>query len=103
MRTFLYRILRDCSVETLYELYKLRVKNTIDEMTDMLWEMPVDVIKSCIFPMKALGLQDLPKAHPLYSSKGLFIHIPISEYEELGHLLDQQMDKEFYIPSVPQF
>lgn len=33
----------------------------------------------------------------------MFIHMPISEYEELGHLLDQQMGKEFYIPSVPQF
>jgi len=44
----------------------------------------------------------LPKAHPLYSSRGLFLHIPILEYEELGYLLEQQMDKEFYIPSVQQ-
>lgn len=89
-------------VEIIYELYQLRVKSTMDEMIDMLREMPVDIVESCIFPMDKLGLQEWPKDDPIYSSIGLFIHIPILENEEFGNLLDQQMDKEFYIPSVQQ-
>lgn len=89
-------------VEVIYELYKLKVKDTIDEMIAMLWEMPVDIVESCIFPMRSLGLQDWPKDDPIYSSEGLFIHIPILENDEVGYLLDSQMDKEFYIPSVQQ-
>ena len=89
-------------VEVIYELYKLKVKDTIDEMIAMLWEMPVDIVESCIFSMSSLGLQDWPKDDPIYSSKGLFIHIPILENDEVGYLLDSQMDKDFYIPSVQQ-
>ena len=89
-------------VEIIYELYKLRVKDTIDEMIDMLWGMPIDIVESCIFPMDSLGMQDWPKEDPIYSSKGLFIHIPLLEDEEFGYLLERQMDKEFYIPSVQQ-
>ena len=68
----------------------------------MLWEMPVDIVESCIFPMRSLGLQDWPKDDPIYSPRGLFIHIPILENDEVGYLLDSQMDKSFYIPSVQQ-
>ena len=89
-------------VEIIYELYKLKVKDTIDEMITMLWGMPVDIVESCIFPMDRLGLQDWPKDDPIYSSRGLFIYIPILEDGEFDYLLDQQMDKEFYIPSVQQ-
>lgn len=49
------------------------------------------------FPMRSLELQDWPKDDPIYSSKGLFIHIPILENDEVGNLLDSQMDKDFYI------
>ena len=80
-------------VEVIYELYKLRVKDTIDEMITILWEMPIDIVESCIFPMRSLGLQDWPKGDPIYSSRGLFIHIPILENDEVGYLLDSQMDK----------
>ena len=71
-------------------------------MITMLWGMPVDIVESCIFPMDRLGLQDWPKDDPIYSSRGLFIHIPILEDGEFDYLLDRQMDKEFYIPSVQQ-
>ena len=89
-------------VEIIYELYKLKVKDTIDEMIDMLWGMPIDIVESYIFPMDRFGLQDCSKDDSIYSSIGLFIHIPILMNEEFGYLLDQQMDKEFYIPSVQQ-
>lgn len=89
-------------IEIIYELYKLKVKCTIEEMIDMLWEMPVDIVESCIFPMDRLGMQDWPKDDPLYSSKGLFVHIPILEEKEFDYFLRQQMDKEFYIPSAQQ-
>lgn len=89
-------------VEVMYELYKLKVEDTIEEMVAMLWEMPIDILESCIFPMKRLGLQDWPKDDPIYSSKGLLIYIPILENDEVEALLNSQMDKDFYIPSVQQ-
>lgn len=89
-------------VEVIYELYKLKVNDTIEEMIDLLWSMPVDVVASCIFSMDKLGIENWPKEDPLYSSKGLFVYIPILEDEEFDYLLRQQMDKEFYIPSVQQ-
>lgn len=48
-------------VEVIYELYKLKVKDTIDEMLAMLGEMPIDIVESCVFPMRSLGLQDWPE------------------------------------------
>lgn len=89
-------------IEIIYELYKLRVKSTIDEMIDMLWGMPVDIVESCIFPMDSLGMQDWPQDDPTYSSRGLLVHIPLLEEEVFDDLLDQQMDKDFYIPSAQQ-
>ena len=89
-------------VEVIYELYKLKVKDTIDEMIAILWEMPVDIVESCIFTMRDLDLQDWPEDDPVYSSRGLFIHIPLLENDEVGYLFDCQMDKPFYIPSVQQ-
>lgn len=89
-------------VEIIYEMYKLKVKDTIDEMTEMLWEMPVDIVESCIFTMEKLGMQGWPKDDPIYSEKGLFIHIPILEDKEFNYLLDKQMDKDFYVPSAQQ-
>jgi hypothetical protein len=89
-------------VEIIYELYKLKAKDTIEEMIDLLWSMPVDMVESCIFSMDELGMENWPKEDPLYSSKGLFVHIPILEDEEFDYLLKRQMDKEFYIPSVQQ-
>ncbi len=89
-------------IEIIYELYKLKVKCTIDEMMDMLLEMPVDIVESCIFSMEGLGMQDWPKKDPIYSSKGLLVHIPLLEEEEFDYLLRQQMGKDFYIPSAQQ-
>lgn len=89
-------------VEIVYELYKLKVKDTIDHMIKMLWGMPVDIVQSCIFPTGGTRLQDLPKGSPMYSEKGILVHIPILEKEEFGYLMDRQADKEFYIPSAQQ-
>ncbi|UWP58001.1 SEC-C metal-binding domain-containing protein [Ruminococcus gauvreauii] len=88
-------------VEVIYELYKLQVKDTIEDMIDMLWEMPIDIVESCIFPLDKLGLTNWPKDDPIYSPRGILIHLPIFEEEgELERLLREQGDKEFYIPSV---
>lgn len=89
-------------VEVLYKMYRWKVHDTIEEMMDMLWEMPVDLVESCIFPMEKLGLQKWSKKDPLYSSKGLFVHIPLLEEEAFAALLEQQNRKEFYIPSMQQ-
>lgn len=89
-------------IEVIYKLYRLKVKDTIDEMIDMLWEMPIDIVKSCLFPLERLGMQNWPKEDPIYSAKGLLIHLPILENHEFNSLLDEQADKSFYIPSAQQ-
>ena len=89
-------------IEVIYKLYRLKMKDTIDEMINMLWEMPIDIAESCLFPMERLGMQNWPKEDPIYSSRGLFIHLPILENQEFNSLLDEQADKSFYIPSAQQ-
>lgn len=93
----------ECPIEVIYELYKLQVKDTIEDMIDMLWEMPIDIVESCIFSLDQLGLTNWPKDAPIYSPRGLFIHLPIlGEEGEFEYLLRSQGDKDFYIPSVQQ-
>ena len=89
-------------IEVIYEMYRQKVKDSIDEMIGMLWEMPVDIVESCLFTMDKLGMEGWPKENPLYSEKGIFVHLQLFEDEEFGYLLRQQMDKDFYIPSAQQ-
>ncbi|MDD3138957.1 MAG: SEC-C metal-binding domain-containing protein [Lachnospiraceae bacterium] len=86
-------------IEVIYEMYHQKVKCTLDEMIEMLGEMPMDIIESCIFPMDKIGIQDWPLDSPLHTKNGLLIHIPLFDNDELGYLLSQQTDKEFFIPS----
>ena len=89
-------------IEVIYEMYRQKVKCSIDEMIEMLWEMPVDIVESCLFTMDRLGMKGCPKEDPLYSEKGIFVHLQLFKNEEFGYLLRQQMDKDFYIPSAQQ-
>lgn len=89
-------------IEVIYEMYRQKVKCSIDEMIEMLWEMPVDIVESCLFTMDRLGMKGWPKEDPLYSEKGIFVHLQLFEDEEFDYLLRQQMDKDFYIPSAQQ-
>ena len=89
-------------IEVIYEMYRQKVKDSIDEMIEILWEMPVDIVESCLFTMDKLGMEGWPKENPLYSEKGIFVHLQLFENEEFDYLLRQQMDKDFYIPSAQQ-
>ena len=89
-------------LEILYKLYSLKIRSSLEEMTAMLWNMPTDIVESCIFPLSAFGMQNWSKNHPLYSETGLLIHISILQNQEMQYLLDHQMDKAFYIPSARQ-
>ena len=89
-------------IEVIYEMYRQKVKDSIDEMIEIRWEMPVDIVESCLFTMDKLGMEGWPKENPLYSEKGIFVHLQLFENEEFAYLLRQQMDKDFYIPSAQQ-
>ena len=89
-------------IEVIYEMYRQKVKDSIDEMIGMLWEMPVDIVESCLFTMDKLGMEGWPKENTLYSEKGIFVHLQLFEDAEFDYLLRQQMDKDFYIPSAQQ-
>ena len=89
-------------LEIIYEIYRLKIKDSIDEMIEMLWGMPIDIVESCIFPLESLRLDKYFRDTPIDSARGVLIHIPILENQELEYLLNQQMEKEFYVPSVKQ-
>lgn len=89
-------------LEVLYELYKIKRGESMDEMISMLWEMPEDITESDIFPMESIGLEDWPKDEPLYSKTSLYVHIPVMERDELDELLECQKGKTFYIPTEEQ-
>ncbi|SFR65195.1 SEC-C metal-binding domain-containing protein [Anaeromicropila populeti] len=86
-------------VEVIYEMYKQKIKCSLDEMVSILEGMPMDIIESCIFSMDMIGIQDWPMDSPLYSKNGLLIHIPLLESKEFGYLLRQQAEKDFFVPS----
>ena len=89
-------------IEVIYEMYRQKMKCSIDEMIEMLWEMPVDIVESCLFTMDRIGMKGWSKENPLYSEKGIFVHLQLFEDEEFDYLLRQQKDKDFYIPSAQQ-
>ena len=86
-------------IEVIYKMFYQKVKCTQDKMVEMLGEIPMDIIESCIFSMDKIGMQGLPVDSPLYSKNGLLIHNSLFDGAELGYLLSQQADKEFFIPS----
>lgn len=89
-------------LEIMYDLYKLKIKGSIDEMTAVLKEIPVDITESAVFTPAQLGMQNLSKEDPLYSERGFYVHLSIFEDNGLRKLLNQQLNKQFYIPSVHQ-
>ena len=44
-------LLTKCGIvkENIYKLYKLKVKDAIDEMVAILWDMSIDIMETCIF------------------------------------------------------
>ena len=90
-------------IEIVHKLYSLKIKDSsIDDMTNMLWNMPIDIVECCILPMDKLGMSEWPIDDPVYSPRGLFIYIPLLESGEVNRLLEEQSDKPFYIPSLQQ-
>lgn len=89
-------------LEVIYKLYKLKVKDSIDDMIDILLEMPIDVVEANIYDMDELGFVDWPTYDPLYSYEGLILDFSLSDDDDLDDLLKKQMGKDFYIPSIQQ-
>lgn len=86
-------------IEIIHELYRQRVQCTIDEMIDLLRDVPVLMTESTVIPMDDPYLENIVEIVQLYSEHALMIHIPLLEDNTGGNLLGEQMDKEFFIPS----
>jgi hypothetical protein len=86
-------------IEIIHKMYKQKVKCSLDEMIEMLEEMPTDIVGSILVPMEVLGLQNCPINSPLYAPNGILIHMSLFDDDELENLLIQQRNKEFFIPS----
>ena len=94
-------------LEIIHKIYCQNIEISMQDMIEMLEEFPMDIIESAIFPMDMLGMGDWPETTPLYSRTGLLVYLPllVQDYtgkDELQYLINRQMDKEFYIPTVKQ-
>lgn len=83
-------------------MYRQRVpEDSIEVMTNLLWNMPIDVVDSFIMTAQDLQLDEMPRDHLLYSDIGVLIHRGLED-GGIGALFDRQRDKPFYIPSAHQ-
>ena len=89
-------------IEVIYKLYRLKVKDTIDEMDKYVRENADRHCRVMFISSGKMGMQNWPKEDPIYSARGLLIHLPVLENQEFNSLLDEQADKSFYIPSAQQ-
>jgi hypothetical protein len=87
-------------VEVIYEMFYQKVKCTLDEMLDIIDKMPIDITESDIISMDGIGIQKWPTDSPLYTKKGLLLHIALYKNDELSYLINEQADKDFLIPSI---
>lgn len=94
-------------LEIIHKMYCQNIKVSMQDMIEMLGEFPMDIIESAIFSMDMLGMSDWPETTPLYSRTGLLVYLPLFEQDDTGkdelqYLINSQMDKDFYIPTVKQ-
>ena len=89
-------------IEKIYEMYKQRVRASLDEMINTFLEMPLEYTESDIFTMEELGMEGWPESEPIYSDKGILVHVDLFENDTFDDLLDEQIGKDFYVPSVNQ-
>mgnify|MGYP000051971065 CR=1 FL=1 len=62
-------------IEVIYEMYRQKVKDSIDEMIEILWEMPVDIVESCLFTMDRIGNERMAKKRIHYTQKKEYLCI----------------------------
>lgn len=89
-------------IEVFYKLYRLKANDTMDEMIELLNDMPADILDASLVSMEDVSLKDVPETSPIYSSNGLFVHMPLLENGNLDALLKVQKETDFYIPSAKQ-
>lgn len=87
-------------LEVIYECYKQRSSDSIEEMIDLLKKMPIDITEVAIYSMEELGMKNWPKTNPLYSEKGILFGLEYDNDETLDNLLKNQLEKDFYIPTA---
>lgn len=94
-------------LEIIYKMFCQKMKISMNDMIEMLEEFPMDIFESAILSMDMFGIGDWPESTPLYSRTGLLVYLPLLEQDDTGkdelqYLINKQMDKEFYIPTVKQ-
>ena len=89
-------------VEIIHKMFTQKVKCSIEEMITLISEIPIDMSGDAFLTMEELGLRDWPKHDQLYSEYGLIVDLDLIEFEEIDELINCQMGKDFYIPSVKQ-
>lgn len=87
-------------VEVIYEIYSQKCTGTVEEMTELILEIPLDMTGQMYIPIDEVELNSLLEDNPLYSEYGLLVDSNLIEYEEVDDLIDYQMDIDFFIPSA---
>ena len=89
-------------LEVIHKLYRLKEKDDIADMLDMIWEIPIDMIGSCVLPEDEFQLDIRNEDEQLHTEGGLLVNIDMLEDGDIFPLLSAQRGKDFYIPSVSQ-
>ncbi|MDC7278776.1 SEC-C metal-binding domain-containing protein [Butyrivibrio fibrisolvens] len=89
-------------LEVIYQLYRLKIKDNIADMVDLIWSMPMDIIGCCIFPEDEFQINEMGIDKYLHTEGGLLVNLESFEDGEVFPLLREQVGKDFYIPSAAQ-
>lgn len=89
-------------LEIIYKLYQLKADSSMNEMIQLLGDIPVDILGAGLYPMDAFGSETIDKSSVLYSDTGLLVSFDIMEEQELMYILESQDEKDFYIPDTDE-
>lgn len=89
-------------LEIIYKLFRLKARGSIDEMINLLWSTPIDMIGCCIFSADEFDLDDFGFDGSLDTDYGYLINTDLLEDGEFFYLIEEQEGKDFYIPSAAQ-
>lgn len=89
-------------LEIIYKLYQLKADSSMNEMIQLLSDIPADILGAGLYPMDAFGSETIDKSSVLYSDTGLLVSFDIMEDQELMYILESQDEKDFYIPDADE-
>lgn len=87
-------------LEIIYQLYRLCEKGSMDDMIDLLWDIPRDLMEASIIDI--MDYEGSVREQVMNTEAGYLLAHWVIQDDAFWDLTAQQADKEFYIPTVQQ-